>query len=309
VVPLKAEPKGDVSDWLETDPTGARLARECRAAPLWEPTTAEASADDGSHGKVIAELAALSEFAYQKCRKDKAKGLGISLSALDKMVKQHRATAADEEPALPHWKVESWPGDVSGAALLDDLKATFERYIVLPAGAADASALWTLHSWTMDAGDVSPFLVLVSPTKRCGKTSMLILLMYLTPRSELASNISPSALFRYIEDIRPTLLIDEADSFVSDNEEMRGILDSGHTKAAAHVIRNVEINGKLSREDSRLGHRKQLQPLGHWPTHLRTALLFCNYSASQRPPRWLGCVNAIALSLPSCGVKWRGGPR
>jgi hypothetical protein len=56
----------------------------------------------------------------------------------------------------------------------------------------------------MDAGDISPFLVLVSPTKRCGKTSALIILLYLTPRSELASNISPSALFRYVEDIRPT---------------------------------------------------------------------------------------------------------
>jgi putative DNA primase/helicase len=31
---------------------------------------------------------------------------------------------------------------------------------------------------------------------------------------------------------------------VRDNEEMRGILNSGHTKAAAHVIRNVEINGE-----------------------------------------------------------------
>jgi putative DNA primase/helicase len=84
VVPLPGlEPKGDVSDWLKTDPTGARLVRECKAAPLWEPTTAEATADDGSYDKVIAELAALSEFAYQKCRRDKAKGLGISLSALD----------------------------------------------------------------------------------------------------------------------------------------------------------------------------------------------------------------------------------
>jgi putative DNA primase/helicase len=114
----------------------------------------------------------------------------------------------------------------------------------LPKGAGVAFALWTLHAWTVDAGDISPFLVLVSPTKRCGKTSALIVLYYLTPKSELASNISASALFRYVEDVRPTLLIDEADSFVKDNEELRGILNSGHTKAAAHVIRNVEVNGE-----------------------------------------------------------------
>jgi len=106
---------------------------------------------------------------------------------------------------------------------------------VLPEGADVALALWVLHAWTFDAGDISPFLVLVSPTKRCGKTSTLIILFYLTPRSELASNISASALFRYIEEVRPTLLIDEA---------MRSILDAGHTKTVASVIRNVEINGK-----------------------------------------------------------------
>jgi hypothetical protein len=72
----------------------------------------------------------------------------------------------------------------------------------------------------------------------------MIVLYYLTPRSELASNISASALFRYVEDVRPCLLLDEADTFIKNNEEMRGILDSGHTRAAAHVIRNVEVNGQ-----------------------------------------------------------------
>ena len=74
--------------------------------------------------------------------------------------------------------------------LLDDIEKMFRRYIIMPKGAGEALALWTLHAWTADAGEISPFLVLVSPTKRCGKTSVLIVLLYLTPRSELASNIS-----------------------------------------------------------------------------------------------------------------------
>jgi hypothetical protein len=170
---------GDVSDWLKDDPTGARLARECRAAQIWEPTESAVSEDDSD--KLIVELVALSEISYQKRRKDAAKTLGVQVGVLDKMVSVKRAEAADEESELPHWKVEPWPRDVSGADLLDDLKSTFEKYILLPPGAAEASALWVLHAWTMDAGDISPFLVLSSPTKRCGKTSMLILLLYLTP--------------------------------------------------------------------------------------------------------------------------------
>src|SRR5262249_8360105 len=54
---------------------------------------------------------------------------------------------------------------------------------------------------------------------------------------------SASALFRYVEEMRPTLLIDEADSFLNADEAMRGILNSGHTRAAAYVIRSVETNG------------------------------------------------------------------
>jgi putative DNA primase/helicase len=204
----------------------------------------DAKATAGDDKAAIAALARLSELAYQKERRDKASALGIPVGALDKLVRQCRARSDDDESALPHWKVTPWAEDVSGSALLNDIKATFAKYIVLPKGAGDALALWTLHAWTMEAGDISPFMVLVSPTKRCGKTNVLILLLYLTPRSELASNISASALFRYIEQVRPTLLIDEADSFVKDNEEMRGILNSGHTKAAAYVIRNVEVNGE-----------------------------------------------------------------
>ena len=192
----------------------------------------------------IEALARLDVLAYQKQRLQQAKNLRIPVAALDKLVRKAQARAEDSSAELPHWKVKPWDETVEGAGLLADIERVFVRYIFLPKGASVALALWVLHAWTMDAGDTSPFMVLVSPTKRCGKTTVLIILSYLTQRAELASNISPSALFRYIEEIRPTLLIDEADSFVKDNEELRGILNSGHTKAAAYVIRNVEINGE-----------------------------------------------------------------
>ena len=122
--------------------------------------------------------------------------------------------------------------------------ATFTRYVILPKHAAEALALWVVHAWAFDAWDISPFMVIISPEKRCGKTTVLIILQFLTPRSELASDISAAAVFRYVEDERPTLLIDEADTFIKDNEEMRGVLNTGHTKTAAYVIRTVEMCGE-----------------------------------------------------------------
>src|SRR5262249_10019622 len=67
----------------------------------------------------------------------------------------------------------------------------------------------------------------------------LALLRLTVPRAAMASNISPAAIYRYIEESRPTLLIDEADTFFGENEELRGILNSGHTRDTAGVIRLV----------------------------------------------------------------------
>jgi len=153
---------------------------------------------------VIGELASLDALEYELQRDTAAAGLGIRVSALDKLVKGRRAVTEAENTALPHWNVEPSAEPVDGAALLNNLRQAFSRYVVLPKGTDIALPLWVLHAWTMDAGDISPLMVLVSPTKRCGKTSVLLVLYFLTPRSELSSNITAPALFRYIEDVRPT---------------------------------------------------------------------------------------------------------
>jgi len=202
-----------------------------------EVTEASATPDPAKDDGILAELAKMSRFEYDRRRRDAAKQLGITVSTLDKAVGERRASIKDDSATLPHWVVEPWAGPVDGAALLDAICQAFTRYVILPAHAAEAIALWVVHAWTVDSSDISPFLVLVSPEKRCGKTTVLILLYWLTPRSELASNISGPAIFRYIEDQRPTLLIDEADTFMKDDENLRGILNSGHTRVAAHIIR------------------------------------------------------------------------
>src|SRR5262249_17680748 len=40
----------------------------------------------------------------------------------------------------------------------------------------------------------------------------------------------------------PTLIIDEADTFLAENEELRGILNSGHNRRNAFVVRSVGEN-------------------------------------------------------------------
>jgi putative DNA primase/helicase len=58
------------------------------------------------------------------------------------------------------------------------------------------------------------------------------------PKALSAANITVAAMFRTVEACRPTLLIDEADSFLKDNEELRGIINCGHARDG-QVIRLV----------------------------------------------------------------------
>ena len=94
-------------------------------------------------------------------------------------------------------------------------------------------------SYAFSAWFASPFLCITSPTRRCGKTLLLIVLGALVPRRLLVSNVTPAMLFRAIEKFKPTLLIDEADTFIRENDELRGVLNSGHTRTTAIVIRAV----------------------------------------------------------------------
>jgi len=134
---------------------------------------------------------------------------------------------------------EPWPDDVAGAELLDAIVTLTRRYAVVSPEAAHAVALWLLHAWALDAFDVSALLGIVSPTKRCGKTTLLEIVGHLAPRAVSASNITAAALFRIVEKYSPTLLVDEADTFLSDADELKGVINSGHRRSSAFVVRTV----------------------------------------------------------------------
>jgi Protein of unknown function (DUF3631) len=124
------------------------------------------------------------------------------------------------------------------ADLLDELVSLFKRYLVLPEHGYVLLALWTVLTFVFDSFDICPLLAVVSPTKRCGKTRVLEVLSIVAYRPTASSNISSSSVYRTIDRWHPTLLVDEYDT-IRENEELRGIFNSGHTRRLAYVIRNV----------------------------------------------------------------------
>lgn len=194
-----------------------------------------------SFDDAISNAAELSAPEYERQRRMIAKGLGIRTIVLDRMVDAERpkvTATAHQGQALDFPEVEAHEKPVDGFALLNEIAELFLRHIVLSVQAATGLALWSVWTYIVDAFTVAPLLGLASATKRCGKTRTLGLVKRIVARPLAASNISPAAVYRAIEKWRPTLLIDEADSFLKDNEQLRGVLNSGHTRDSAFVIRS-----------------------------------------------------------------------
>jgi putative DNA primase/helicase len=194
-------------------------------------------------------LAKLTPGEYDRVRKEEANRLGIQLRTLDKEVAKRcdnegGGAAPGQGRSIEAFELEPWAGPVSGEAILTALCQTFKRFTIMPDGSYETVALWVIHTYAHEAAYVSPILGITSPQKRCGKTTLQTLLAALVNRPLPTSNISPAAVFRCIEAWCPTLLIDEGDSFLRDNEELRGVINSGHTRATAFVVRTEEIAGK-----------------------------------------------------------------
>jgi putative DNA primase/helicase len=136
--------------------------------------------------------------------------------------------------------IDPWKRPVKGDAMLDELVKTIKRYLVLGNQEATvAVALWIVFTHVVDVFRILPLLAVLSPTCRCGKTTLLTVLACLVRRPLPTASMTPAVLFRTVDAQSPTLLIDEADTFIKGNRELRGMLNCGHNRATAKVQRTL----------------------------------------------------------------------
>jgi Protein of unknown function (DUF3631) len=124
--------------------------------------------------------------------------------------------------------------------LLGDVEKVLRRFIVLGDSEITAIALWIVHTHVFSCFDVTPYLFISSPEKQCGKTTLLRIIERLSARGIRADNITPAALFRYVDGRKPSLLVDEIETIFDreGNEQMRGVLNAGFERGG-RVIRCV----------------------------------------------------------------------
>jgi len=150
---------------------------------------------------------------------------------------ESRRSKEDDGKTFKVEDVEPWPSPVELRDVLEEAREAVLNHMFMPEDMATAAAIWAAYTHVFDHFDVCPILAITSPTKRCGKSTLLQIMGRLVSRPLTFSNITPAALFRIISDFHPTLLIDEGDTFFEGNSELRGLINSGFLRDAAFVPR------------------------------------------------------------------------
>ncbi|GEN22181.1 hypothetical protein HCU01_01300 [Halomonas cupida] len=178
---------------------------------------------------------------WQRIRKAVKDAKGIALTDLLAELEKRERTQAKADSGEIFPVIEPWPEPVEGAALVRELSDTLRRYVVCEPYVADAAALWIVFTWFIDQVYVAPIANITAPLPNCGKSILLDFMGEFSFHPLKCDGISPAALFRSMDMWGPTLLIDETDAFLKENEEARGVLNSGH-KRNGFIIR-VEGEG------------------------------------------------------------------
>lgn len=172
---------------------------------------------------------------YRQQIKDSKK---IDLALFTKLVTQQGDSKPTHKTTFEIFPpLEIWKQPVDGCELLDEIKATISQYIIADEQTIIASTLWATFTWFIDVVNYAPIANITAPEKRCGKSKLLGVLKRLSYKALSTANISAPALFRLIEKDKPTLLIDEVDSFLALHDDMRGIINASFTRESAFVIR------------------------------------------------------------------------
>lgn len=144
--------------------------------------------------------------------------------------------------------------DPTLADLIDEVAEFITSYVVMPSDEAlEAVVLWTLHTWAFEATPATPYLLLLSPERRSGKTLLLEVLELIVRRPWRVSSASEAAIFRRIGADTPALLLDEVDAIFTSKgnertEALRAVLNAGNRRGSS-VARCVVEGGEVRAVD------------------------------------------------------------
>jgi Protein of unknown function (DUF3631) len=146
--------------------------------------------------------------------------------------------------STPTETTEPWPEPVDIATLLQDLTAKISKYVVLQEPQLTAAALWTAHAWLYDHNVPihSPILAATSAEADSGKSTLVVCMGRAAPRFSVNIEITGPSLYRFVDAVTPTLVLEEADDLFVRKSDLRHIVNASWTRGAK-IPRQVNIGG------------------------------------------------------------------
>jgi putative DNA primase/helicase len=192
--------------------------------------------------KAFATFARLPVARHSKELERLAEKLGEDAAALHEAFAEFLGMDRDDEAPS---ETEPWHEPVDIAAILSELSDKITRYVVMTKPyQMTAAVLWTAHCWLYDhrVPIHSPMLAATSAEANSGKTTLVVVAGHATPRFKLNIETTGPTLYRYVDQFKPTMVLDEADDIFKRRSDLKHIINAGWTRGAK-IPRQEKING------------------------------------------------------------------
>ena len=186
----------------------------------------------------------------QEARRKKREAVFVEIATLPRMthaVRLKEAAVAGEDRDLPRNRVFAarslppelapWPDRVDTAELLAGIEAKLRRYLVVPDAIAAAATLWVAFTYLVEIATYAPKLIFWFPERDAGKSTALHVIRWMVQRPYLAIEATGAAIYRIVDRLKPTLLLDEADTLFERNTVLAHIINSSWDNSGANLSR------------------------------------------------------------------------
>jgi hypothetical protein len=202
-----------------------------RARKTAERIEREQEARQKKRDAAFAEIAELPKLTHAARLKETAKRLGEDFEVLFEEFQVYFAARTLQDELAP------WDEPVPTAELLGAIETKFRRYVVVSDAIATATILWTVFSWVAEIAVHAPKLLFTFPEKDAGKSTALGVLRWMVQRPYSAVEATGAAIYRIVDRLRPTVLLDEADTLFDRNTVLAHIINASWTNGGQKIPR------------------------------------------------------------------------
>lgn len=224
------------------NPVGASIVNPLRFDSIDEAVSAKV--DPCGFASVVERIRGMPQDEFKASGKTLAKevseGSSVDADLMHKVLKGVRGVLKGEEREKAPWETDPkpWHTDVDLLETIREIENVIRRVMVCEERYVTAAAYYIAATWFVDYVQYAPYAVITAPAKQCGKSVMLDLMRRLVRRPyTMSGKPSEASIYRTLDASRPTLLLDEVDTYLSNADELQGILNGGISKEVALVPR------------------------------------------------------------------------